>query len=56
MMLLSIILNYIFIFSGIITAFIIDLPTGATIILITGTGYLLSFFIKNVIKRLSAVN
>lgn len=54
MMLLSILLNYIFIFSGIITAFFIDLPAGATIILITGAGYLLAFLIKNFSGKISS--
>lgn len=51
MIVASILLNYLFIFTGIFTAFLADLPAGATIILITGAGYLLAFIIKNWFSR-----
>ncbi len=51
MIVASILLNYLFIFAGIFTAFLADLPAGATIILITGAGYLLAFIIKNWFSR-----
>ncbi|NLT52377.1 MAG: metal ABC transporter permease [Ignavibacteria bacterium] len=52
MILSSILLNYLFIFTGILTAFLTDLPAGATIILITGAGYLLAFIIKHFLLKI----
>lgn len=51
MIIISILLIQIFTFSGFVFSFSANLPSGASIILAAGAGYLISFFIHNFLRK-----
>ncbi|KAB2845479.1 MAG: metal ABC transporter permease [Melioribacteraceae bacterium] len=51
MIVISIILIQVFTFSGFVFSFTADLPSGPSIILAAGVGYLISFFVNNFLRK-----
>ncbi|OGU37542.1 MAG: hypothetical protein A2068_00400 [Ignavibacteria bacterium GWB2_35_6b] len=51
MILISVVLIQIFTFAGFVFSFSTNLPSGASIILAVGVGYLISFFIHNILRK-----
>ncbi len=51
MMVLAIVLGLVFTFGGIAISFSVDIPTGATIILLSGFGYLIAVNVKKIIIK-----
>lgn len=50
MMVFSVLLSILFTFSGLLVSYYLNLTSGATIILISGTAYFISFIVKNRLK------
>lgn len=49
MMILSVTLSILFTFTGLMLSYFLNLTSGATIILVAGLSYFISFFIKKII-------